>query len=115
MAGVLVVETVLYSQHSRCRCVVILTRSGCAQVDPAFEGMDGGPGSLIKWNPLSNVSGVSVWSFLRTMNVPVNALHSQVYSSPMSQAYCCSSFLVVCKGALARHRGQEYIALSSSS
>jgi len=51
------------------------------QVDPAFEGMDGGPGSLIKWNPLSNVSGVSVWSFLRTMNVPVNALHSQGYVS----------------------------------
>jgi adenylyl-sulfate reductase (glutathione) len=51
------------------------------QVDPAFEGMDGGPGSLIKWNPLSNVSGTAVWSFLRTMDVPVNALHFQGYVS----------------------------------
>ncbi|KAG0618013.1 hypothetical protein M758_4G032600 [Ceratodon purpureus] len=51
------------------------------QVDPAFEGLDGGPGSLVKWNPLSNVSGTAVWSFLRTMDVPVNALHSQGYVS----------------------------------
>jgi adenylyl-sulfate reductase (glutathione) len=51
------------------------------QVDPAFEGMDGGPGSLVKWNPLSNVSGTAVWSFLRTMDVPVNALHFQGYVS----------------------------------
>lgn len=48
------------------------------QVDPAFEGLDGGPGSLVKWNPLSNVSGTAVWSFLRTMDVPVNALHFKV-------------------------------------
>lgn len=48
------------------------------QVDPVFEGLDGGPGSLVKWNPLTSVSGLDVWRFLRTMNVPVNALHSQV-------------------------------------
>lgn len=51
------------------------------QEDPAFEGLDGGPGSLVKWNPLSNVLGTAVWSFLRTMDVPVNALHSQGYVS----------------------------------
>ncbi|KAJ9169117.1 hypothetical protein P3X46_020581 [Hevea brasiliensis] len=51
------------------------------QVDPVFEGMDGGVGSLIKWNPLANVDGVNVWNFLRAMNVPVNSLHSQGYVS----------------------------------
>nr|DAD20457.1 TPA_asm: hypothetical protein HUJ06_021920 [Nelumbo nucifera] len=52
------------------------------QVDPSFEGMDGGVGSsLIKWNPLANVEGRDVWNFLRTMNVPINSLHSQGYIS----------------------------------
>ncbi|KAH9539576.1 hypothetical protein CY35_15G064600 [Sphagnum magellanicum] len=51
------------------------------QVDPVFEGMDGGVGSLVKWNPLANVVGTAVWSFLRTMDVPVNALHSQGFVS----------------------------------
>jgi adenylyl-sulfate reductase (glutathione) len=51
------------------------------QVDPAFEGMDGGVGSLVKWNPLSNVTGNEVWNFLRAMDVPVNSLHSQGYVS----------------------------------
>ncbi|KAF2303726.1 hypothetical protein GH714_021484 [Hevea brasiliensis] len=51
------------------------------KVDPVFEGMDGGVGSLIKWNPLANVDGVNVWNFLRAMNVPVNSLHSQGYVS----------------------------------
>lgn len=35
------------------------------QVDPAFQGLEGGPGSLIKYNPLSNVTsaevGAGVW------------------------------------------------------
>ena len=30
------------------------------QVDPAFEGVDGGPGSLIKYNPLSNITSAEV-------------------------------------------------------
>ncbi|KAK1311270.1 hypothetical protein QJS10_CPA08g01500 [Acorus calamus] len=47
------------------------------QVDPSFEGMDGGAGSLVKWNPLANVEGQEVWNFLHTMNVPINSLHSQ--------------------------------------
>ncbi|TKY54001.1 5'-adenylylsulfate reductase 3 [Spatholobus suberectus] len=51
------------------------------QVDPVFEGMDGGIGSLVKWNPVANVKGHNIWNFLRTMNVPVNSLHSQGYVS----------------------------------
>ncbi|XP_019436028.1 PREDICTED: 5'-adenylylsulfate reductase 3, chloroplastic-like [Lupinus angustifolius] len=51
------------------------------EVDPAFEGVDGGIGSLVKWNPVANVKGHEIWNFLRTMNVPVNPLHSQGYIS----------------------------------
>ncbi|KAK6946925.1 Thioredoxin domain [Dillenia turbinata] len=51
------------------------------QVDPSFEGLDGGVGSLIKWNPVANVEGKDIWNFLRTMNVPVNSLHSKGYIS----------------------------------
>ncbi|KAL4563038.1 hypothetical protein LXL04_027069 [Taraxacum kok-saghyz] len=51
------------------------------QVDPVFEGMDGGSGSLVKFNPVANVAGNDIWSFLRTMDVPVNSLHAQGYVS----------------------------------
>nr|AAW63052.1 adenosine 5'-phosphosulfate reductase 2 [Zea mays] len=51
------------------------------QVDPSFEGLDGGAGSLVKWNPVANVDGKDIWTFLRTMDVPVNALHAQGYVS----------------------------------
>ncbi|XP_060191679.1 5'-adenylylsulfate reductase 1, chloroplastic-like [Lycium barbarum] len=51
------------------------------QVDPSFEGLDGGAGSLVKWNPVANVDGSDIWNFLRAMNVPVNSLHSQGYVS----------------------------------
>ncbi|KAJ1427184.1 Thioredoxin-like superfamily [Sesbania bispinosa] len=51
------------------------------QVDPVFEGIDGGIGSLVKWNPVANVKGHDIWNFLSTMNVPVNSLHSQGYIS----------------------------------
>jgi adenylyl-sulfate reductase (glutathione) len=51
------------------------------QVDPVFEGLEGGPGSLIKFNPLSNATSAQVWGFLRVMGVPVNALHSCGYVS----------------------------------
>lgn len=51
------------------------------QVDPTFEGLDGGAGSLIKWNPVANVEGRDIWNFLRTMDVPVNSLHSRGYVS----------------------------------
>ncbi|KAJ7967707.1 5-adenylylsulfate reductase chloroplastic-like [Quillaja saponaria] len=51
------------------------------QVDPVFEGLDGGVGSLVKWNPVANVDGRDIWNFLRAMNVPVNSLHAQGYIS----------------------------------
>ncbi|XP_044496876.1 5'-adenylylsulfate reductase 1, chloroplastic-like [Mangifera indica] len=51
------------------------------QVDPVFEGMDGGVGSLVKWNPVANVKGNDIWNFLHAMDVPVNSLHSQGYIS----------------------------------
>ncbi|PRW60889.1 transducin beta 3 isoform A [Chlorella sorokiniana] len=51
------------------------------QVDPVFEGLSGGPGSLIKYNPLSNLSSAETWNFLRVMGVPVNELHGCGYDS----------------------------------
>ncbi|KAL5578829.1 hypothetical protein UlMin_011271 [Ulmus minor] len=51
------------------------------QVDPVFEGLEGGVGSLVKWNPVANVEGRDIWNFLRAMDVPVNSLHSQGYVS----------------------------------
>ncbi|KAK4398936.1 5'-adenylylsulfate reductase 3, chloroplastic [Sesamum angolense] len=47
------------------------------QVDPVFEGLDGGSGSLVKWNPVANVKGNDIWNFLRVLNVPVNSLHAK--------------------------------------
>ncbi|KAK8958048.1 hypothetical protein KSP39_PZI000524 [Platanthera zijinensis] len=51
------------------------------QVDPSFDGLDGGEGSLIKWNPIANIDGKDIWNFLRAMEVPVNSLHSQGFAS----------------------------------
>lgn len=51
------------------------------QVDPVFEGVDGGPGSLAKYNPLSNITSAEVWNFLRVMGVPTNELHECGYIS----------------------------------
>ncbi|KAK9224107.1 hypothetical protein WN944_012556 [Citrus x changshan-huyou] len=51
------------------------------QVDPVFEGLEGGVGSLVKWNPVANVKGNDIWNFLRTMDVPINSLHTQGYIS----------------------------------
>lgn len=51
------------------------------QEDPVFEGTAGGPGSLVKYNPLTDMSGREVWAFLRAMGVPTNALHAQGYVS----------------------------------
>uniref|UniRef100_A0A0D3ASN9 Thioredoxin domain-containing protein n=1 Tax=Brassica oleracea var. oleracea TaxID=109376 RepID=A0A0D3ASN9_BRAOL len=47
------------------------------QVDPVFQGLDGGAGSLVKWNPVANVERNHLWSFLRAMDVPVNTLHAE--------------------------------------
>lgn len=38
-----------------------------AQIDPVFEGLEGGAGSLVKFNPLSDVTSQEVWNFLRVM------------------------------------------------
>ena len=45
------------------------TRSSVAvvEVDPAFEGTTGGPGSLVKYNPLAGMTGKETWNFLRVM------------------------------------------------
>lgn len=51
------------------------------EVDPVFEGLEGGAGSLIKYNPLSNITSAEVWNFLRVMGVPTNALHACGYVS----------------------------------
>ncbi len=32
-----------------------------------FEGVTGGPGSLVKYNPLSSMTSAEVWNFLRVM------------------------------------------------
>lgn len=42
-----------------------------AQIDPVFEGVEGGPGSLVKFNPLSDVTSQEVWNFLRIMVGPL--------------------------------------------
>ncbi|CAN7000667.1 unnamed protein product [Brassica oleracea var. botrytis] len=47
------------------------------QVDPVFQGLDGGAGSMVKWNPVANVERNHLWSFLRAMDVPVNTLHAE--------------------------------------
>jgi 3'-phosphoadenosine 5'-phosphosulfate sulfotransferase (PAPS reductase)/FAD synthetase len=41
---------------------------------------------LIKWNPVANVDGKDIWTFLRTMDVPVNPLHAQVSSVAILQS-----------------------------
>lgn len=51
------------------------------QVDPVFEGTAGGEGSLIKYNPLTDMTSAEVWNFLRIMNVPTNKLHECGYVS----------------------------------
>ena len=51
------------------------------QIDPVFEGLEGGPGSLVKFNPLTNATSQQVWDFLRVMGTPVNKLHEMGYVS----------------------------------
>ena len=53
---------------------------------PRIRGGGGGPGSLVKFNPLSNVTSQEVWTFLRVM-VPAPLL----FFSPLhkkTQARC---------------------------
>lgn len=51
------------------------------QVDPVFEGIDGGAGSLIKYNPMTNMTSAEVWNLIRSLNVPYNELHNCGYVS----------------------------------
>ncbi|KAB2605991.1 5'-adenylylsulfate reductase 3 [Pyrus ussuriensis x Pyrus communis] len=71
---------IAYSLFSQVKCFNLdsFTFTG---VDPSFEGIDGGIGSLVKWNPVANVEGHDIWNFLQVMDVPVNPLHSQGYIS----------------------------------
>ena len=55
--------------HSLCPAGVPLV-----QVDPVFEGKEGGADSLVKFNPLSDVSSAEVWNFLRIMVSPFSGL-----------------------------------------
>lgn len=59
------------------------TRQGVpvVEVDPVFDGLEGGTGSLVKYNPLSNMTSAEVWNFLRVMGVPTNSLHNCGYVS----------------------------------
>ena len=53
------------------------------QVDPVFEGQAGGQASLVKYNPLSNVSSQEVWNFLRVMvRLPRCMLRAHTRVSP---------------------------------
>jgi len=49
------------------------------QLDPAFKGI--GDSTLIKFNPLSDVSSEQVWATIRMTEVPYNELHNQGYIS----------------------------------
>lgn len=48
------------------------------QKDPVFSGRGD---ELIKYNPLANWSSEEVWSYIRMMEVPYNALHEQGFKS----------------------------------
>lgn len=50
------------------------------QSDPVFEGVDG-ENTLVKYNPLTDMTSAEVWNFLRIMNVPTNKLHECGYVS----------------------------------
>ena len=52
------------------------------QVDPVFEGKEGGAGSLVKFNPLTNASSQEVWDFLRVMGTPVNKVRVARFPNP---------------------------------
>ena len=70
-----------------------------------FEGLEGGPGTLIKYNPLSNVSSAEVWNFLRAMvtsSFVAACWQACVFASDMIcgikvqyAAFACNSILAV--------------------
>ena len=50
------------------------------QADPSFAGR-GGAGMLAKWNPLANATSAEVWTAIRALGVPYNALHERGFVS----------------------------------
>jgi Phosphoadenosine phosphosulfate reductase family len=67
--------------HDAQSCGLAFLQVPAVQVDPVFEGQKGGEGSLIKYNPLTNMTSAEVWNFLRIMDVPTNKLHNCGYVS----------------------------------
>lgn len=65
-----------------CPCALALPAARLPALPPnPTTGEAGGPGSLIKYNPLSNMSSAETWNFLRVMGVPTNKLHACGYDS----------------------------------
>jgi phosphoadenosine phosphosulfate reductase len=58
------------------------TRGDIAVVerDPTFAG-SGGPGTLIKLNPLANWSSADTWAYIRENSIPYNPLHERGFVS----------------------------------
>ena len=61
------------------------------QVDPVFEGQAGGQASLVKYNPLSNVSSQEVWNFLRVMVCPPLSMLEGAGTCFVASAHMCVS------------------------
>ena len=61
------------------------------QVDPVFEGQAGGQASLVKYNPLSNVSSQEVWNFLRVMVCPLLLMLEGAGTCLVASAHICMS------------------------
>eukprot|EP01059_Diplonema_ambulator_P015458 TRINITY_DN26598_c0_g1_i1.p1 TRINITY_DN26598_c0_g1~~TRINITY_DN26598_c0_g1_i1.p1 ORF type:complete len:273 (+),score=88.86 TRINITY_DN26598_c0_g1_i1:51-821(+) len=57
---------------------VTRTNLPVVQQDPVFKGADG---TLIKYNPLSNVTKEEVWAMIRSNGVPYNELHAKGFVS----------------------------------
>lgn len=88
---VVVVSSMLTCSCILLRLLVSVTRPLLPSLPPSLSslptyphthtGVEGGPGSLIKYNPLSNLTSAETWNFLRVMGVPTNKLHACGYIS----------------------------------
>ena len=72
------------------------------QVDPVFEGQAGGQASLVKYNPLSNVSSQEVWNFLHVMVRPSLSILEGAGTCPVASAYVCMSDMLGTRSPLVR-------------
>ncbi|KAK4529514.1 hypothetical protein CCYA_CCYA01G0371 [Cyanidiococcus yangmingshanensis] len=50
------------------------------QMDPTFAGLDG-DGTLVKFNPMANLTSKEVWDTIRILEVPYNELHERGFIS----------------------------------